>query len=606
VAILALLTLSEGGVINNNYEEDVVRPGRLSSAETSPEDLLLESDWNIEATPSSSVRSHRDSEVLSQLMELQQGILGPKHALGKADTVRHKVQQQITSEIKAAATVSKLSQQAVAHADRQTKVSKRLALKAKRRKAKAKAAAKAAARAVQRAEALAQSARVLAKKEIHRIRRSQDETKAEYNQRFLGKQEMQRAQGRKDRLLREIQRRTAFSKHFAQKKTDMSADHIASLKATAEAQRKKLFDDVESKVSSEDKPTKHVQVEYSKAGVKKVDQKAAGKKKDPLDSSVSGMKTLSKILARKASKQQKREKTSGSKPHSLTSSVAGMDNLSKILAKKKRLLEHSPRESHGVVMAAQKGVYKEKARLLQHTLQKKVAAIRQQRRAELHRSQHLADLRSKVRLAQKKKWAKQAKTDRKIQEAQLAEAKAEAEAREGLRSEKATQLELEKRRAQGQGLRGAVHLLKPSKVKDTVTDKPKNTVKDKNKEGMLLQVSSHEEQAWPPTQDWVTGRISQLPSSRSKTYTPTWPGIKREPGYHFKGNGEFDGGKTMRSWMKDNGVKVPQQMKEESRKFDFDSLEKKALGAQALADKPGTGGLWPPTNSWVQGPVPGA
>jgi len=111
---------------------------------------------------------------------------------------------------------------------------------------------------------------------------------------------------------------------------------------------------------------------------------------------------------------------------------------------------------------------------------------------------------------------------------------------------------------------------------------------------------------WPPVQGWVAGGIAQAPSSRSKAYTPTWPGTKREPAVEFKGNGKFDGGKSMRSWMKDNGVKVPQQMKAASRKFDFESLEKKALGAQAFADEPESGGSWPPTNTWVQGSVPGA
>merc|ERR1711964_232945 len=109
---------------------------------------------------------------------------------------------------------------------------------------------------------------------------------------------------------------------------------------------------------------------------------------------------------------------------------------------------------------------------------------------------------------------------------------------------------------------------------------------------MLLQLGGTEP-TWPPTQGWVAGSVEAAPSSqhtdagsveatpspRSKAYAPTWPGVKREPAASFNGNGKYDGGRSMRSWMKDNGVKVPQQMKTAARKFDFEGLERKSRGA---------------------------
>jgi len=106
---------------------------------------------------------------------------------------------------------------------------------------------------------------------------------------------------------------------------------------------------------------------------------------------------------------------------------------------------------------------------------------------------------------------------------------------------------------------------------------------------------------WPPIAEWVDGEVKSEASPRSKSYAAEWPGTKRQPAYPFKGNGAYDGGKSMRAWMKGYGVKPTQQMRLSAQRFDFHGLEKKLVGdTEDKRDKPGQ---WPPTNTWVKGDI---
>ena len=102
---------------------------------------------------------------------------------------------------------------------------------------------------------------------------------------------------------------------------------------------------------------------------------------------------------------------------------------------------------------------------------------------------------------------------------------------------------------------------------------------------------------WPPTAGWVKGSVRTTEGERSRSHAPSWPGVNRAPTRHFEGNGQYDGGKSLHGWMKQEGVKVPKQMEMEARKFDFEKLESKVL----QPDKVDEVGQWPPTNAWVKG-----
>ena len=101
----------------------------------------------------------------------------------------------------------------------------------------------------------------------------------------------------------------------------------------------------------------------------------------------------------------------------------------------------------------------------------------------------------------------------------------------------------------------------------------------------------------------MLGGIRASSSPRSREYAPTWPGKNREPAYQFQGNGEADGGKAMRGWMKQHGVSPTQQMKSHGRSYDFKKLEQSIVKANGYEEKPDITGAWPPTNTWVDAHV---